>query len=64
MLALIRLFIGVLCASLAWACFKVAFINVPEAGPWDKSPGYIVQAWHESPVCTIVASTFVLMCGG
>jgi hypothetical protein len=57
MLTLFRLLLGLSMLVLLWACFKVLFVSDAQGGP-----GFFIQSWHESPIATLIAIAFLLVC--
>jgi hypothetical protein len=54
---IIGLIFSIVSICLVWACLKVLFVSDAQGGP-----GFFVQSWHESPIATLIAIVFLIIC--
>lgn len=58
MATLFRIVFGLAMLVAVWVCFQICFISDAQGGP-----GFFVQAWHESPIATLIMIPILLIVG-
>jgi len=43
---------------MLWVCIKICFISDAQG-----KPGFFIQAWHESPIATLIMIPILLIVG-